>query len=379
MARTHSLPITRRRLLAGTLASSALLGTSAVPLSIARAATGRRKFVFVIQRGAADGLAIVQPHGDRNLRDLRGALVDDDALRLDGFFALHPALAGTAGLFHSGEARAWHAVATNYRERSHFEAQNVLETGGERAYAVNTGWLGRMMPLLPEGTGAMAVSATAPMALRGSVPVATYTPNRLPDPNEDLLARLAIMYAEDAQLGPMWDEAMRTRMVTGGLGNTAAGGGADLGQLAATLLAGEGGADVLMIETGGWDTHRAQQRALAGQLSAMDSLLVALRQGLGAAWADTLVLVATEFGRTAAINGTMGTDHGTASAALLLGGSLPAGEMVESDWPGLSRNQLYDGRDLRPTGDLLSMATRAFAAHFGLERDRALAALSAGQ
>ena len=148
IVRPLHFPMSRRRMLAGTLATSALLGACGLPVAPAHAATGRRKFVFVIQRGAADGLAIVQPHGDRALRDLRGALVDDDAHDLDAFFALHPALAGTAGLFREGQARAWHAVATGYRQRSHFEAQNILETGGARAYAVDTGWLGRMLPLL---------------------------------------------------------------------------------------------------------------------------------------------------------------------------------------------------------------------------------------
>lgn len=374
-------PMNRRKMIGGslaaTLAMSAPLGSSR---SAAKANTGARKFVFVIQRGAADGLAIVQPHGDEALRGLRGALMDEDAHSLDGYFALHPALAGTARLFDAGEARAWHAVATNYRERSHFDAQNVLETGGDRAYAVRTGWLGRMLPMLPQGRrDAMAISSAVPLALRGELPVATFAPNNLPDPDEGLLARVSTMYAEDAELGPLWDEALRTRMMTGDIAGNAGRDGQRLGALAATLLGGEAGADVLMIETGGWDTHRSQSRQLVNRLTGLDALLVALKDGLGGAWADTLVLVATEFGRTAAVNGTNGTDHGTASAALLLGGALPPGDAVETDWPGLASSQLYEGRDLRPTGDLLAKATGALAGHFGVDPDRALAALHANQ
>ncbi|MGB3167577.1 MAG: DUF1501 domain-containing protein [Alteraurantiacibacter sp.] len=371
------LTMNRRRMIATSLAGAALTGISLGTPGVALTATGRRKFVFVIQRGAADGLALVQPHGDRALRDLRGSLVDDEARMLDGFFALHPAMAQTAGMFAAGEARAWHAVATGYRERSHFDAQNVLESGGARAYDKRTGWLGRMLPLLGGETDAMALGPTVPLALRGERQVATYSANRLPDPNEDLLARLSTMYAEDAQLGPLWDEAMRTHSMTGDIAGNAGRDGGRLGQLAASLMTGADGVDIMMIETGGWDTHRAQPRVLDNQLTGLDALLAALKEGLGAQWRETLLLVATEFGRTAAVNGTGGTDHGTASAALLLGGALPAGDPVEADWPGLASSALYEGRDLRPTGDLLAKATGALATHFGVDRERALAALRA--
>ncbi|KLI65262.1 hypothetical protein AAV99_05145 [Aurantiacibacter marinus] len=357
------------------LLASAIAGAGIAFPRTAFAAGQDKRFVFVLQRGAADGLALVQPHGDPALRSLRERLVNEDAHPLDGFFALHPALVRTAQMFDTGEARAWHAVATGYRQRSHFDAQNVLESGNPRPYASRTGWLGRLLPLLPGAPGPLALSAAVPLTLRGDIQVGTYAPNRLPDPSEDLLNRVAMMYGEDAALGPLWDEAMRTRMLASDIGDNAGRGGQQIGELASSLMMAEGGPRVMMVETGGWDTHQGQPGRLNQQLRGLDGLLGSLRDGLGDVWNDTIVLVATEFGRTAAINGSLGTDHGTASAALLLGGALPSGAKVIADWPGLASNQLYEGRDLRPTGDLLALATGAVAEHFGIDPARALAAL----
>lgn len=365
--------LTRREI----LLASTIAGVGISFPRVAFAAAQHKRFVFVLQRGAADGLALVQPHGDPALRSLRERLVDDDARPLDSFFALHPSLERTAAMFANGEARAWHAMATRYRARSHFDAQNVLEGGNAAPYASNTGWLGRLLPLLPGTTGALSLTAAVPLTLRGDLPVGTYAPSRLPDPSEDLLNRVASLYGEDAQLGPLWEEAMRTRMVASDIGDNAGRNGQQIGELASSLIMAEGGPRVVMVETGGWDTHQAQSPRLGNQLRGLDSLLGALQEGLGDVWRDTLVLVATEFGRTAAINGSLGTDHGTASAALLLGGELPAGDPVVADWPGLASSQLYQGRDLQPTGDLLATATGAVADHFGIDRDRALAALNA--
>ena len=364
-------PLTRRRLLA---ASSAAVASLALPGAAYAAATDKR-FVFVIQRGAADGLAILQPHGDRAARDLRAAFIDDDAHDVDGFFKLHPALPETARMFANGEARAWPAVAPSYRSRSHFDAQNVLESGGPAPYALHSGWIGRLLPLLPGSAGPLAMAPTVPLTLRGDLPVATYNNRRVSDPSDDLLERLSTLYAEDDQLAPLWDEAMRTRMLASDIGAGGGRNGEELGTIAAQLLSAPQGPRVVMLETGGWDTHQGQNARLRTQLRGLDGLLSALRTGLGAHWQDTLVLVATEFGRTAAINGTGGTDHGTASAAFLLGGGLGSGAKVQAEWPGLARDRLYQGRDLAPTGDLLELAASSVADHFGIDRGRAMAAL----
>lgn len=357
--------LSRRGALAGALGLGSL---GLFPgLSFAASAGTAKRFVFVIQRGAADGLALVPPTGDPGFATLRGKLGDDTPIPLDPMFGVHSAMVGTAALFKSGQARAWHAVASPYRDRSHFDGQNVLEGGGLTPFAEKTGWLGRLLPMLPDtGSNALALAPAVPLALRGDRQVATYAPNALPAASDDLLMRVSQLYSEDAQLGPVWDEAMKTRALTSDIGGNNGRNGGDLGRLAATLLAPEDGARVMMIETGGWDTHSGQKNRLANQLRGLDALLVALKDGLGPVWADTMVLVATEFGRTAAVNGTGGTDHGTASAALLLGGALESGRPVISDWPGLSRDSLYEARDLKPTLALDDLISQQLARHYAL-------------
>jgi uncharacterized protein (DUF1501 family) len=364
----------RRHFLGTAAAAGALL--LAPSIAFAKAGTDRR-FVFIIQRGAADGLATLAPVGDPSFAGLRGAFAEDAAAgtKIDPFFSLHPALVETAKLYQAKEALFVHAVASPYRDRSHFDGQNVLESGADAAYKLKDGWMNRLLGLLPQDEAkAIAVSSTVPLALRGPRDVASYAPSALPQPTDDLLARVADLYHNDAQLMPLWNEAMATRKLTGDL--TAAGGqnAAATGALAARLLAGPGGNRIAFIETGGWDTHSGQRARLGLQLRGLDALLAALKQGLGADWSNTLVLVATEFGRTAAPNGTGGTDHGTASAAMLLGGAVDGGKVV-ADWPGLSQSALYEGRDLKPTADLDTLIAAALAQLYALEPARVGSAL----
>ncbi|KQM66676.1 MULTISPECIES: DUF1501 domain-containing protein [unclassified Sphingomonas] len=365
----------RRNFLIG---GAAVLSAAFAPrLAYARAATDRR-FVFIIQRGAADGLAMVIPTGDPAFASLRGAWAEDAAAarKLDGMFALHPALTGMAGLYDSGQALFAHAVALPYRDRSHFDGQNVLETGGAAAYAVRDGWLNRLLMLLPrEEARAIAVAATVPLALRGARDVASYAPSALPDASGDLMARVTQLYADDPQLHALWAQAMQTRQLAQEAGGNAGRDAAATGALAARLLAPADGARIAMIETGGWDTHAGQRGRLNTQLKALDGMVGALKTGLGPAWDRTLVLVATEFGRTARINGTGGTDHGTAAATMLLGGTV-LGRRVVADWPGLAK--LYEDRDLTPTTDLDALIAGAVAGHFGIDPARAMTTLFPG-
>jgi uncharacterized protein (DUF1501 family) len=335
----------------------------------ASAATGRR-LVFIIQRGAADGLGLVPPVGDPAFASLRGVLAGDGApgQKIDALFSLHPDLAGVGTLFKAGQARIIHAVATVYRERSHFDGQNVLESGGRTPYSRRDGWVNRLLGLLPPNDArAIGIAASVPLALLGAHAASNYAPSRLPGIDEDLLMRLSMLYGSDAQLGPIWAQAVETSALTSDIGGNNGRNGAQLGELAARLMAGDTGARVLMIETGGWDTHSGQVRRLGVQARGLDALLVALKAGLAGAWSDTLVIVATEFGRTAAANGTGGTDHGTGSAMILLGGALAGGGTVSADWPGLAQGALYEGRDLRPTTSLEAEISRAVGVHFGLE------------
>lgn len=366
--------LTRRFFLAVGGASAASL---AFPrMAFAKARTDRR-FVFIIQRGAADGLHILAPTGDPAYADIRGDFAKDfDAgAKVNSFFTLHPALAQTAQLYSDRQALFAHAIASPYRDRSHFDGQNVLETGGTAAYQLRDGWMNRLLRLLPQSEAkALALSSTVPMALRGSNEVSSYAPVQLSKPSEDLLTRVSGLYDGDQQLHQMWDAALQTRQMAGDVMANAGQNGAAMGVLAAKMLAGDEGARIAMIETNGWDTHSGQRGRLAAQLKGLDQTVAAMKAGLGPDWAKTLVLVATEFGRTARPNGTQGTDHGEASLAMLFGGAVAGGKVI-ADWPGLGPSALYEGRDLKPTTGLDALIAGALAQHFGLEPERVMATL----
>ena len=369
---------TRRQLLTGALAAAPLI---LVPhLALARAETDRR-FVMIILRGAMDGLSVVAPVGDPAYAPARGALALEGPATIDGLFALHPALAETRALYAAREALFVHAVASPYRDRSHFDGQNVLETGGTSPYALKDGWLNRLLPLLPGGMRALAVAPAVPPILRGRIGVESYAPSNLGAPTDDLLARVAAMYAPDPLLHSLWDEAMVARRIAAEASDPAAPGkrGRDLPRLAALaaqFLSRADGARIAVLESDGWDTHSGQAGRLTNQLKQLDAALAALKAGLGPDWSNTLVLAATEFGRTVAANGTGGTDHGTASVAIVAGGAV-AGGRVLADWPGLATGALREGRDLRPTADLRALLLAA-AAHLGTDPARAARALFPG-
>jgi len=366
-----------RRSFVGVAGAAGALATLGIPtIAFAKAATDRR-FVFIIQRGAADGLHIVAPTGDPAYAGLRDDFAQDLAqgAKLGSFFTLHPALAETAKLYAGKQALFVHAVASPYRDRSHFDGQNVLETGGSAAYRLRDGWMNRLLGLLPaDEAKALALSTTVPMALRGAHEVSSYAQSQLPSPTDDLLARVSALYAGDQQLHGLWSAAMDTRMKAGDPMQAGGGqNGAAIGALAAKML-GPDGARIAMIETNGWDTHSGQRGRLNAQLRSLDQLLAGLKTGLGPEWTNTLIVVATEFGRTAKPNGTGGTDHGQASAAMLLGGAVRGGTVV-ADWPGLSTADLYEGRDLKPTTDLDALIAGALAQHYALEPARTMATL----
>jgi uncharacterized protein (DUF1501 family) len=342
----------------------------------ASAATDRR-FVFVIQRGAADGLNIVIPYAEPAYAGLRGALAIDtaNAAKLNGTFALHPSLVQMAQMYHSGQALFVHAVASPYRDRSHFDGQNVLETGGSAPYQVKDGWLNRLVGEVgATRENAIALAPTVPLALRGSARATSYAPSALPAASDDLLTRVSALYEGDAQLHGLWQSAMNARGLAGDVG--ARQDPASVGKLAADFLARADGPRIAMIETGGWDTHSAQNARLANQLRALDTMLAALRDGLGPAWDKTTVLVATEFGRTAAANGTGGTDHGQASVAMLVGGAVAGGRVI-ADWPGLRPADLYEARDLKPTASLDALIAGAAAESLQLDPQRTASMLFA--
>lgn len=373
----------RRTLLAGSLA----LGASgfALPRIALAQTTGTRKVLFVLLRGAADGLSMLAPVGDPGFEALRGAVLADyaSAPRIGSFFALHPALTEVGKAAAAGEALFVHAAATTYRERSHFDAQNLLETGGNAPYATKDGWLNRLVSLTGEAQRgemprALAIAPAVPLALRGDAPVSSYAPSALPAASDDFMARVGALYEADRELASLWARALETRaMASDDSLNNLRDASAN-GALVASLMQGTRGAQIAMIEVDGWDTHANQRGAFARQARGLDALLAAYRTGMGEEWRDTLVLVATEFGRTAKWNGTNGTDHGTASAALVMGGNVRGGR-VEADWPGLGTAQPYEGRDLAPTIALGSVLAGAVAEHFGLDPAQTLARLFPGR
>jgi uncharacterized protein (DUF1501 family) len=358
------------------LAASALL---AAPLQLTLAQTARNaapddaRFVFVLLRGGMDGLAAVPAIGDADFASARGALAQYDAapLVLQGTpFALHPNLASLHAMYERRELAVIHATGLAYRERSHFDAQQVLESGGTKPYELATGWLGRALAAQRERSG-LALTTAVPLVLRGSDRIDTWAPSALPEPAADLVARLEFLYAGDMALR---EALTRAKSLREG-GNTSNDGPPQGRQVALTLarkagemLAAAPGPRIAVLEMGGWDTHANQMNpngALANNLRLLDASLAALRESLGAAWKHSVVLVATEFGREVAVNGTMGSDHGSGGAAFVLGGAV-AGGRVLTDWPGLSKAQRHEGRDLRVTTDLRAVMKGVLADHLKL-------------
>lgn len=365
----------RRRHLLGALGAGTLMPWSSLSLA-AGAAGSDRRFVFVILRGGLDGLSSVPALGDPDFAAARGALAQFGAapLPLDGTFALHPNLVQLHAMYGRGEAAVVHAVGLPYRDRSHFDAQQVLESGGVRPYEIASGWLGRTLG--GNGAKGIALNTAVPLVLRGPGTVDTWAPSVLPDPSADLVARLERLYAGDRTLAAAlerakalhFDGAMAMDGAMNAGGNTGrAGAFVQLAQRAAEFLAQAGGPQVAVLEMSGWDTHANQANAngpLANNLRQLDAGLGALRDGLGAngTWARSVVVVATEFGREVAINGTLGTDHGTGGAAFVLGGAVRGGRVL-ADWPGLAKKNRHDGRDLRSTTDLRAVLKGVLGEH----------------
>jgi uncharacterized protein (DUF1501 family) len=352
------------------IASMSSAGFLAFPSLTFAASNTDRRFIFIIQRGAADGLNTVIPYADMAYAKLRGSLAIDvsQATKLNSLFALHPSMVEIAKMYSSGQALFAHAVASPYRERSHFDAQNVLETGGNAPYQTKDGWMNRLITMLPSNKNeAIAFSSTIPMALRGKIEVSSYATSRLPEASDDLLMRISQLYEEDVQLNDAWSAVMSTNNMA--VDNSPKQDPASLGRLVSGFLANPTGPRVAMIETGGWDTHSAQEVRLARQLKSLDTLIASLRDNLGIVWQKTTILVATEFGRTASANGTGGTDHGTGSVAMIFGGDVNGGRVI-ADWPGLNQSNLYEGRDLKPTLNLDTLIASITSAIYGLAPDQ---------
>lgn len=375
------------------LRSAALTGGAVLCSRVAFAAAGDTdaRFVLALLRGGLDGLSAVPPYADPDYARLRRQIAiaapgrDGGALDLDGRFGLHPSLAFLHEAYADGELAVLHAVATPYRERSHFDAQDVLESGFPAPHADRTGWLNRALAALrvrelrgPRQRRGVALGQNVPLVLRGPAEVVSWSPSRLPPLDSDTVARISDLYAGDELLSRRLADALalKSQVPASMDGGGAPGRRAELLETvtaAARFLRDDDGPSVAVFDTTGWDTHANEGGArgpLAARLEALDTALRELKRGLGPAWERTVVLVATEFGRTAEANGSRGTDHGTAGAAFLLGGAVAGGRVV-ADWPGLAPSALYEGRDLAPTLDLRSVMKGVLGEHLGVP-ERAL-------
>jgi uncharacterized protein (DUF1501 family) len=446
----------REFLHAGALALSGTFLTSR--LAFARTGNTKSRFVFIVMRGALDGLAAAPPYGDSDYASLRRELAlkapgsPGGALPLDGFFGLHPSLTFLHDSYVARELVVFHAIASPYRERSHFDGQDVLENGSPQAHVEQTGWLNRALASLQSGHGpskelGVALGQNIPLVMRGPASVTSWSPSKLAALDEDTLERITDLYAGDPLLAARLADALAADAIADSasaalrpvtaftdaqapLAQTAGAQAADAFAFAAAtadtsaqVAAGHGaradaaaraaaagpaprvsdtsacappniscqpnlqrakplrytevvrgaagflrrddGPQVAVFDTTGWDTHANEGSAegqLASRLAALDAGLRTLKGELGSTWEDTTVLLATEFGRTAATNGTRGTDHGTATAAFLLGGAVQGGRVL-ADWPGLSAHALYQGRDLKPTTDLRSVLKGVLSEH----------------
>ena len=351
-------------------------------IAYARAETDVRLVLYIL-RGAVDGLALAPPYGESRYKSLRGELAIDQSgdrciLKLDGLFGLHPSLKTVHKLYRQDEALVVHAVASPYRERSHFDGQDVLENGGAQAGDIRNGWLNRAIAPMGGGLGsesAIALAQNTPLVLRGENSVTSWAPSQLPDAGVDTLRRIEMLYAQDEFFATRLRQALESQDIAGEMtgmdGRRRVGETEQWKQLAASaakFLTAEDGPQIAVLEAGGWDTHANQGAGtggLANRLAALDESLAELKNGLGGRWSDTVVAVVTEFGRTVSVNGTRGTDHGTAGAALLLGGAVAGGKVV-ADWPGLGAGDLYEGRDLYPTADIRSVFKSILTDHLGL-------------
>ncbi|MEX1256391.1 MAG: DUF1501 domain-containing protein [Gemmatimonadota bacterium] len=353
------------------------LATFAAPLVTFAQVPGKGRFVFVLLRGGFDGLAAVVPIGDPGYASLRGSMAfsSGELVALADDFALAPGLAPLKSFWDANELVAAHAMAIPYRTRSHFDGQAVLETGLDRPAGASDGWLNRLLQVMEGERSGIAVAAGLPRSLSGAHPVLTWSPAELGSVEDAYIERLHLLYQRDELLHDRFEAALQLQSLGGELemgdamaAGRAAGRMSPIMGAVARFLRDPLGPNVAAAEFSGWDTHANQGMAggsldrLLGQLA---ESLVTLRTELGETWADTTVVVMTEFGRTARPNGTGGTDHGTAGAGFVLGPRVSRSAIL-SDWPGLGSRDLYEGRDLRPTLDTRALLKAAVQGTFDL-------------
>ena len=373
------------------LTRSMALGCSAAaspwltPIALADAPWDNR-LVVIILRGAMDGLDVFRPLGDPDYAALRPTLNDGQGLSLDNFWALHPALSPLLPLWQAGEVGAVHAVSTPYRNRSHFDGQDLLEAGGTQLDgSVRDGWLNRLLQTVPglQAETAYAIGVEQMAILTGNAPAARWSPGtrlRLSEQAQRLLdvvyhddplfqqaSAQAIAIAAQVTADAATDDAMTETMAADPMMAAVndRGVSSNLAKFAAARL--RGTTRIASFSINGWDSHLNQVNQLGRALGELSDVILTLRAGLGPVWNQTAVLCLTEFGRTARENGTVGTDHGTGGAMLFAGGAMKGGQVL-GRWPGLSQQALFENRDLMPTQDVRAMAGWVMRGLLGVDR-----------
>lgn len=331
---------------------------------------GDRRFVTIVLRGALDSLFLLQPYTDPLLRQYRPELALDPTsglIDLDGRFGLHGEAAELLPLWKSGELAFVNAVSTPYRdERSHFDGQDILETGGAATADENTGWLNRALASIPrsESRKAIDVNTAAELILSGPNPVDTWSTQADLAMEPDELPFFQRLYGSDPAFSTAFAEAMATDRDSDSIfanGKRSAD-AAGIARLTAGMLKGD--YRLASFSIGGWDTHIGQANIFRKPLRALVAALLTLKAELGPdVWGKTAVLAMTEFGRTARQNGSKGTDHGTGGLAIVAGGAISGGK-VYGQWPGLAEDALFEGRDLMPTADVREIAATLLHSQF---------------
>jgi uncharacterized protein (DUF1501 family) len=369
-------PQLRRRLLQG-LCAMPFAGMLASPRLLWAAQPSEQRLIVIILRGGLDGLTAVPAIGDPHFLSARGVLAQsaEGALKLNDFFGLDKRLGSVGELYQQKRALIFHAVALPYRERSHFDAQDVLEAGMPLPASRDSGWLNRALQapgFSSQRPLGLALASAMPLTLRGPARVTSWMPSRLGPPAEDVVTRIAMMYEGDPLLEPI------IRAATGNhSGREAEAAGPAPGssrapaiaRQAARFLLDPDGPRAAVIDIGGFDSHAGQlvpNGLLNRALGELDATIRAFVESLAPVWPQTSILVVTEFGRTVALNGSAGTDHGTAAAAFLLGGSVNGGRVI-ADWPGLAPAQRHEGRDLKPTLDLRAVIKGVLVGEYRLD------------
>ena len=367
------MKITRRDFLKGTATTLFLAGFNLPALA---SNSKKKNLVVIMLRGGMDGLCAVPVIGDKNFEKRRKSILIENTIKLNSDFALHPRLIGFNKCWNDNTGSIVHAASIPYTQRSHFEGQNLMESGGRTPYQEKTGWVGRAMKLANLQGDGLALSLPMPLLLRGIPKNNNYFPADGRLPRKDTLDLLKSVYAdssEDELLEMMnFIKKRKDEQMMGGTGNWDKRKNRNLAKQAAVYLRKSDGPRVAVFEVNGFDTHAAQGGVDGTHtecLVEMDDIIKNLKDNLKEAYKDTIILTVTEFGRTIKQNGGNGTEHGYGTAIFMAGGLLKKSQ-VHTDWPGLKRKEMYEGRDLNATIDARSVYASAMSTVFDLDFKR---------